>query len=143
MHRKLATMTVIAVALAGFAPAGVMAHAKPAPIARQVPACTHEDGSGQPLCIWRGDARGNGVGATYIVYRGEFYYLDQEPAAPDWTGNTPPDPASLPLCQAADDAGCYYPGRQLGDRCDWVNAPDLSRTWFFNCDDPALNGVKP
>lgn len=41
-----------------------------------IPECKVEDGSGQNLCIWRGDQDGNGKGATYIVYLGEFYYLD-------------------------------------------------------------------
>jgi hypothetical protein len=58
----------------------------------------------------------------------------------DWTGDTPPEPDSLPLCQHADSESCYYPGLALGDKCDWVNSPDLVTTWFFNCTDPSLNG---
>lgn len=57
----------------------------------------------------------------------------------DWTADaSPPEPDLLPLCHVADDDGCYYPGRALGDRCDWVNSPGLVTTWFFNCDDPSL-----
>jgi hypothetical protein len=41
-----------------------------------IPACKVEDGSGQDLCLWDGTTMGNGKGATYIVYYGNFYYLD-------------------------------------------------------------------
>ena len=60
----------------------------------------------------------------------------------DWTPDeSGPEPDLLPLCRVADDDACFYPGRALGDRCDWTNSPDLVTTWFFNCDDPALNGM--
>jgi hypothetical protein len=57
----------------------------------------------------------------------------------DWS--TMPALDLLPLCNAADDEACHYQGRLLGDRCDWVNSPGLVTTWFFNCDDPSLEGV--
>jgi hypothetical protein len=41
-----------------------------------LPSCIYEDGSGQDICIWRGDIDGNGEGLTYIVMNGEAYYLD-------------------------------------------------------------------
>lgn len=67
------------------------------------------------------------------------------PAAPpalDWTPDaSPPEPDRLPLCAVEDSDACYYPGRAMGDKCDWVNSPGLVTTWFFNCIDPTQNGV--
>jgi len=67
------------------------------------------------------------------------------PVSPPATDQTVPItgwrlPDLLPTCRVADDDGCFYPGRALGDRCDWINSPELMTTWFFNCDDPKLNG---
>jgi hypothetical protein len=57
----------------------------------------------------------------------------------DWT--TMPDPSTLRVCGEEDAEACYYPGIELGDACDWVNSPNLERTWFINCIDPTQNGM--
>lgn len=37
-------------------------------------ACHYEDGSGQRICIWDGQAMGNGGGMSYIALRGGTKY---------------------------------------------------------------------
>lgn len=64
---------------------------------------------------------------------------DQPVQLTEWL--TMPTPDSIPVCEVEDDEGCYYPGLERGDACNWVNSPGLTRTWFFDCTDPALNGV--
>lgn len=44
------------------------AHAAPARDAYStLPACTYEDGSGQPLCMWDASEQGNGMGTDVIA----------------------------------------------------------------------------
>lgn len=42
-----------------------------------IPACKNEDGSDEANpCLWDGKTMGNKVGLSYIVFNGEFYYLE-------------------------------------------------------------------
>lgn len=43
------------------------AHAAPATDAYSLPMCTHEDGSGQALCMWDASEQGNGMGTDVIA----------------------------------------------------------------------------
>jgi hypothetical protein len=42
-----------------------------------IPACKNEDGSDEANpCLWDGKTMGNKIGLSYIVFNGEFYYLE-------------------------------------------------------------------
>lgn len=80
-------------------------------------------------------------GETFLIDPATGARTYVEPGHEPWIDwSVMPDPESLPLCNAADDEACFYEGVSLGDRCDWVNSPGLVTTWFFNCDDPSLEG---
>jgi len=41
-------------------------------LAKPVPACLEEDGSGQYACYWDASQPGNGVGASYVIVDGKI-----------------------------------------------------------------------
>jgi len=116
------------------APAKATASKPTHPAYVPIPACATEDSED---CYWDAATMGDGEGNSFVRWHGTTYHLTDNLTAADF----PQDMASIPTCHVADDSNCYYPGRDLGDRCDWVNWWGLSATWFFNCDDPTLEGV--
>ena len=41
-------------------------------IARPVPECVEEDGSGQNVCVWNASHHGNGHGLSYVIKNGNI-----------------------------------------------------------------------
>lgn len=63
-------LTVIAIVAGSTVAAWALEPKTPAPL----PPCVTEDDPGD--CYWDANVRGNGLGASFVHYRGRYYFLD-------------------------------------------------------------------